>query len=142
LERACRPTSLSPTRRGWGLLLLVLLTIPNAPGAGVPLEPQVLTRTLFFARYIAWLQNRDPFTESGPVAMSSQGSLPGLYKDAELVATRATGEDERSQYLVVGMEGDGAFARVTHLSFAHPILAEANWSLSSTRWGSTSAPMP
>ena len=102
-------TSLSLLRRG-GLLLLVLLTIPNAPGAGLSLEPQVPPRTLAFARYIASLQNRDPFTESGPVAMSIQASLPRFYKDADLVAIRATGEDERSQYLVLGMEGDGAVA--------------------------------
>ena len=103
-------TSVSLLRRGWGLPLLVILTIPNAPGAGLSLEPQVLPRTLAFSRYIASLQNRDPFTESGPVAMSIRASLPGLYKDAELVAIRATGEDERSQYLVLGIEGDGAVA--------------------------------
>jgi len=43
--------------------------------------------------------------------MSIQASLPGLYKDAELLAIRTPGEDERSQYLVLGIEGDGAVAQ-------------------------------
>jgi len=41
-----------------------------------------------FARYIAWLQARDPFAESGPVALAIVASLPGLDKQGSLLAIR------------------------------------------------------
>jgi hypothetical protein len=41
-----------------------------------------------FARYIASIHERNPFTESGPVAVEIQASLPGLYKESRVLAIR------------------------------------------------------
>jgi len=59
-----------------------------------------------FARYIASIHERNPFTESGPVAVEIQASLPGLYKESRVLAIRQTGESERSEYRVLQIEGD------------------------------------
>ena len=66
---------------------------------------------LAFARYIASVQQRDPFTESGPVAVEIEASLPGLYKETRFLAIRETGESERSEYQVLDIEGDAIVAQ-------------------------------
>jgi hypothetical protein len=50
----------------------------------------------------------DPFSGAGPVAVLIEASLPHFYKGARLLAIRKMGENERSEYLIVGIEGDGA----------------------------------
>jgi len=65
-------------------------------------------QSVAFARYVGSLENRDPFTESGPVAVSVQASAPDLYKESALLAIRRTGDNQRSEYLIAGIEGDGA----------------------------------
>ncbi|PWU07843.1 MAG: hypothetical protein C5B51_08955 [Terriglobia bacterium] len=69
---------------------------PPAPGS------------LAFARYIASVHRRDPFTESGPVAVLIEASLPGPGKQSRLLAIRDTNESERSEYKVIDSEGDAA----------------------------------
>ncbi len=66
--------------------------------------------SLAFAKYVAVVQERDPFTDSGPVAVFIEASLPELYKNAELLAIRQTGENERNEYRVVSFQGDGTVA--------------------------------
>jgi hypothetical protein len=61
---------------------------------------------LAFARYIALLNQRSPFDESGPVAVDIAGSLPRLGKRACRSAIRWTGASERSEYQVLHIEGD------------------------------------
>src|SRR5260370_20464420 len=66
-----------------------------------------------FARYIAWLNERDPFTESDPVALAIVASLPGLDKQGSLLAIREIGESERSQSGILELQGDAVvFERV------------------------------
>jgi hypothetical protein len=62
--------------------------------------------SLAFARYVASIQERDPFTESGPVLVEIDASLPGLYKQSRVLAIRQTGDSERSGYLVLQLAGD------------------------------------
>jgi hypothetical protein len=87
---------------------LLAMLIP-ASASAQPL-PVVLSTTppesLAFARYIEWLHARDRFTESGPVAVAIEASLPGLDKQGSLLAIRETGESERSQYGIVELQGD------------------------------------
>jgi hypothetical protein len=71
-------------------------------------SPQFRPETVALARYVSSLQQPDPFKEGGPVAVLIEASLPQLYKDAELLAVRRTGENERSEYLILGGMGDGA----------------------------------
>jgi len=61
-------------------------------------QPTTPPESIAFARYIAWVQARDPFTESGPVALAITASLPGLDKKGSILAIRKVGESERSQY--------------------------------------------
>jgi hypothetical protein len=66
-----------------------------------------------FARYVAWLHARDPFTGTDPVALAIVASLPGLDKQGGLLAIRDAGESERSQYGILALQGDSiVFERV------------------------------
>ena len=64
--------------------------------------------SLALARYLAEIKKPDPFTESGPVGLAIEASLPDLYKEASVLAMRCPTEDKQSQYLVLQVEGDGA----------------------------------
>ena len=92
----------------WRTAVLVLLLVQHLPASDLLERPQSRPESIAFARYIASLEQRDPFTEKGPVAVLIEASLPHFYKDAQLLALRRTGENERSEYLILGMEGDGA----------------------------------
>jgi hypothetical protein len=71
-------------------------------------QPTTPPESIAFARYIAWLDARDPFTESGPVALVIAATLPGLDKTGSLLAIREVGESERNQYRVLELQGDSA----------------------------------
>jgi hypothetical protein len=110
--------------------LLALLIPGRASGQGLPIvqstvsvQPTVsvqstirlqsrTTASIAFARYIAWLQ-RDPFSESSPLALGIVASLPGLDKHGSLVAIREAGEPARSQSGIIELQGDSiVFERV------------------------------
>jgi len=61
---------------------------------------------LAFGRYLAFVQERNPFTESGPIAVEIEASLPGLAKQGSMRAVRETGASERSEYSAVEFDGD------------------------------------
>lgn len=106
-----------------GLLGLLALLIPiNAPSETSAMVRPASSAGLAFARYIASVQERDPFTESGPVGVEIEASLPGLYKETRLVAIRETGESERSEYRVLNIEGDAIVAQEVITRY---LLAEA-----------------
>ena len=95
------------SRTVFGLLgLFALLPPVNARAEGLSIGPPASTQSAAFARYIASIHERNPFTESGPVAVEIQASLPGLYKESRVLAIRQTGESERSEYRVLQIEGD------------------------------------
>jgi len=71
--------------RGIGFLLILFL-IQNATANDFSIEPRLSPENLAFVRYIASLHKRDPFAESGPVAIFIQASLPQLYKQAEIAS--------------------------------------------------------
>src|SRR5579863_2642719 len=62
--------------------------------------------SLAFGRYLASLQERNPFTEAGPVDLKIEASLPGLAKKGIMLAVRQTGASERSEYSVISSDGD------------------------------------
>ena len=88
-----------------GLLVLLIPASASAESLSI-VQPTTPTESIAFARYIAWVEARDPFTESGPVAIALVASLPGLNKEGTLLAVRGVGESERSQYGVLKVEGD------------------------------------
>jgi hypothetical protein len=90
------------------ILLSLVLLIPASASAQTlaVVQPTAPPESIAFARYIAWLQARDPFTELGPVALAIEASLPGLDKKASLLAIRNVDESERSQYEILELQGD------------------------------------
>jgi hypothetical protein len=76
-----------------------------------PLSAAVLTANrsapaLAFGRYLASIEERNPFTESGPVEVEIEASLPGLAKQGSIRAVRQTGASERSEYSEIRFDGD------------------------------------
>jgi hypothetical protein len=88
------------------LVCLAMLIPASVRAADLSMAAPASPEGLAFARYIASLQERDPFTESGPVAVMIEASLPGLHKESRLLAIRQTGESERTEYQVLESEGD------------------------------------
>lgn len=91
-----------------------LATIP-AVNAQTNESAEVVSITppaLAFARYIAFLDRRDVFTESGPVVVDIRASLPKQSTEAHLKAIRDSGPCERSEYNVLQLEGDPTQAQV------------------------------
>jgi len=91
-------------------LVLILFITANAPAGDFSAPPPSSPSALGFARYIASLQERDPFTESGPVRVLIEASLPERRQDARLLVVRETGQSERSEYAVLEAEGDEVVA--------------------------------
>ena len=91
--------------------LCELLISAGAPAESLTVPPPASSASLAFARYIASIHERDPFTESGFVGVRIEASLPDLYKGASLLAIRETGESERSEYRVLQAEGDAIVAQ-------------------------------
>jgi hypothetical protein len=90
----------------YSVLVLLLSIAANAPAADLSTRVLGPPQNLAFARYIASLQKRDPFTKSGPVLISIEASLPKLYKEAGLLAVREP-KNERGEYGLLQIEGDG-----------------------------------
>jgi hypothetical protein len=61
---------------------------------------------LAFGRYLASIQQRNPFTESGPIHLEIEASLPRLAKQGSMQAVRQTGASERSEYSAIKFDGD------------------------------------
>jgi hypothetical protein len=98
-----------PVRSRAGLRLFVALTllIPASSLAKGPSAARVTSgASTAFARYIAIIQEPNPFTQAGPVAIEIEASLPSLYKESRLLALRKLGESEHSRYLLLQVEGD------------------------------------
>jgi hypothetical protein len=74
----------------------------SEPVTIVSATPPALT----FARYIAFLNRRDVFSESGPVVVEVSAEIPLQHTHASLSAVRETGTSERSEYEVLGVDGD------------------------------------
>ena len=66
---------------------------------------------LAFGRYLASLQERNLFTESGPIGVEIEASLPGLAKEGRMLAVRQTGASERSEYSAISFDGDSTVKR-------------------------------
>ena len=96
-----------------GLLVLLIPAGASAQRIPAPIIQTINNESIAFARYIAWLHARDPFTESGPVALAMTASVPGLNRQGSLSAIRDVGESERSEYAVTEQQGDSiVLARV------------------------------
>lgn len=106
-SRYSQPPRLNYRVCSYSVFLLVLSFMPTARAANFSMRPPGSPQAAAFARYIAALQERDPFAESGATAILIEAALPELYKDATLLAIRARDENGRSQYLTLQVGGDG-----------------------------------
>src|ERR1700676_5460119 len=59
-----------------------------------------------FGKSLASLQERTLFTESGPVGMEIEASLPSLAREGRMLVVRQTGASERTEYNVIQFDGD------------------------------------
>src|SRR5579862_6947306 len=82
----------------------VIEPAPEVGGARLTIDESV--PALAFGKYLASLQERNPFTESGPVGVEIEASLPGLAKEGRMLAVRQTGASERTEYNVIQFDGD------------------------------------
>jgi hypothetical protein len=88
-----------------GLLALLIPASASAQPLAI-VQPTTPPESIAFARYIAWLQARDPFTDSASVALAIVASLPGLNKQGSLLAIREAGKSERGPYGILELQGD------------------------------------
>ena len=111
---ACLWRELRVARRiVFGIAAIVAVTSSREVRASEPDEIVSVTSppALTFARYIAYLNQRDVFTESGPVALEVTAEIPLQHTHASFSAVRETGTSERSEYEVVRVDGDGKLLR-------------------------------
>lgn len=88
------------------VVALTSLFIPRSFAENESISAPQSAQALAFARYVSSIQQRDPFTESGPVMVEIEASLPALYKQARLLAVRGRGESEKPEYELLAWEGD------------------------------------
>jgi hypothetical protein len=119
------PDNILQAKRSWRssfpfvMAILAVMSTVNAR-AGDSMEIlSISPPALAFARYIASLNQRSPFTESGPVVIEIDASLPGLGKQARLSAIRQTGASERTEYQVLRTEGDSMVKREVIARYLH-----------------------
>lgn len=97
----------SPVRRhACGLFLLILLIAPNLRASDF-IQVFRSSRDVAFARYLASLEERDPFRKSEPVGILIEASLGELYKSAGLLAVRTQRPNEPGEVHVLQIAGDG-----------------------------------
>jgi anti-sigma B factor antagonist len=89
---------------GFGQQSSLIEQTPRLSGTALTVEESA--PALAFSRYLASIQERNPFTESGPVEVEIEASLPGLAKEGSMLAIRQTGASERSEYRVIRLDGD------------------------------------
>ena len=119
-----KPRKCSDHKARSGVVALILLSIPSSFAAENSMSPLPSGPAIAFARYISSIQQRNPFTESGPVLVEIDASLPALYKQARLLAVRRTNESEKAEYAVLDMEGDAIVMQevvARYLEIAEPI---------------------
>src|SRR5579863_8381558 len=107
----------------WAIVPLGFLFAANDYGQQSPLVDQTApfkaavlsvdgsAPAMAFARYLATLQERNPFTEAGPIDIEIEASLPGVGKQGSMRAVRETGASERSEYSAITFEGDSTVKR-------------------------------
>src|SRR5271166_2979651 len=67
----------------WGSLMAVLIAIQQlSAGGDLLIRQQTSPQSVAFGRYIASLEHRSPFAESGPIAVMIEASIPALYKES------------------------------------------------------------
>jgi hypothetical protein len=94
---------------GYGQESLLMEQIPEVGPARLTVDESA--PALAFGKYLAFLRERNPFTESGPISVEIEASLPGLAKDGRMLAVRQTGASERSEYSAISFDGDSTVKR-------------------------------
>src|SRR6202035_1272312 len=96
--------TLLPAAIGYGQEASLVEQIPEVDTAKMTVDESA--PALAFGKYLASLQERNLFTESGLVSLEIDASLPGLAKEGRMFAVRHTNASERSEYSDVKLDGD------------------------------------
>src|SRR5260370_9675593 len=105
-----RAASFEPGKEAYGarralpvLALITLLFAGRSYGQEMSLAEGP---ALAFGRYIASMQERNPFTAAGPIQVQIDASLPAFGKSGSLTAIRERGSSEQSEYRPVESTGE------------------------------------
>ena len=89
--------------------MAVLFVIQQVSAGGdLFIRQETSPQSVAFGRYIESLEDGSPFAESAPIAVLIEASIPALYKESVLLGVRQMGNNEQSEFVIVGMGGDGA----------------------------------
>jgi hypothetical protein len=95
----------------WASLIAVLFVVPQlSAGGDLFVRQQASPQGVALGQYLASLEHGSSLAESRPMAILIEASVPALYKESVVLAVRQTGNNERSEFQIVGMGGDGAVA--------------------------------
>jgi hypothetical protein len=97
-----------PSIRLW-LVLSTFLIAPIGRAANHSVPPSDALQAETFARYVT-SHDRDGITNSGTAGVFLEAAVPGLYRSAALLAVCTQGEDQRSDFRILQLVGDGAVA--------------------------------
>jgi hypothetical protein len=89
-------------RPGYGQQSSLVAQSPQPLPARLTVEGSALA----FGRYLASVQESDPFTQSGPVGVEIEASLPSLAEHGSMLAVRQTGLSEHGEYSEIRLDGD------------------------------------
>ena len=103
--------SSKPSIQSSWTMAAVLFLVQQLSAADLAIRQQPSPESVAFGRYLASVERGDPFDQSGLFAVAIAASAPDLYKDLALLAIRQAGETGRSEFMLLGAEGDGAVAQ-------------------------------
>jgi len=96
-----------PSQNWWRLVLPALLIVWPLPAGELSVRRETSPQSLAFGRYIASLEHGSPFSEPGQFAMVLEAAAPQIYKEVAIVGIRRGSGNGRSEFLLLGMQGDG-----------------------------------
>jgi hypothetical protein len=84
--------------------------LARLPAGDLSIKQQTSPQGEAFGRYLASVERGSPFTE-GQFAVWIEASAPELYKELALLAVRQNSGSGANEFLILGMDGDGAVAQ-------------------------------
>jgi len=96
--------SLRPLTRILGALVLLLPVGASASDSAMTLPASA--EGLALARYVVSTQTASPFHTKETVVVAVEASLPGLFKESQLIALRRLGDSGRNEYRLLQTTGD------------------------------------
>jgi hypothetical protein len=90
--------------------------LARLPAGDLSIKQQTSPQGEAFGRYLASVERGSPFTE-GQFAVWIEAFAPELYKELALLAVRQNSGSGANEFLILGMDGDGAVAQEANSVF-------------------------